>query len=192
MKGLVAPGRPLFVACGRTKLCSQVWWCMPSAAILIFGGAQEVDELVLGCVAMRREARSLQHESKSLALGSGPAFHHDARDLGQVSLWLQRHRRRRLVRRHRVLFADIICYSFAGERFPGVRASMPRRQNLGGNFDPRERGRRSGPRAVGRRAAVCWSAPSAVGQSRYWRTCGSHHIAHCIFVELLWVELQGL
>jgi RNA-binding protein YhbY len=78
MKGLVAPGRPLFVACGRTKLCSRVWW----AAILIFGGAQEVDELVLGCVAMRREARSLQHESKSLALGSGPAFRHDARDLG--------------------------------------------------------------------------------------------------------------
>ena len=140
MKGLVAPGRPLFVACGRTKLCSQVWWCMPSAAILIFGGAQEVDELVLGCVAMRREARSLQHESKSLALGSGPAFHHDARDLGQVSLWLQRHRRRRLVRRHRVLFADIICYSFAGERFPGVRASMPRRQNLGWKFRPERAG----------------------------------------------------
>ena len=82
MKGLVAPGKPLFVACGRTKLCSQVWWCVQSAAILIFGGAQEVDELVLGCVAMRREARSLQHESKSLALGSGPAFRHDARDLG--------------------------------------------------------------------------------------------------------------
>jgi len=60
---------------------------MPSAAILIFGGAQEVDELVLGCVAMRREARSLQHESKSLALGSGPAFRHDAGALGQVSLW---------------------------------------------------------------------------------------------------------
>ena len=72
----------LCMACGRTKLCSQVWWCVPSAAILIFGGAQEVDELVLGCVAMRREARSLQHESKSLALGSGPAFRHDARDLG--------------------------------------------------------------------------------------------------------------
>ena len=49
-----------------------------------------------------------------------------------------------------------------GERFPGVRGRVCAGGKIwGGNFDPRERGRRGGPRPVGRRAVACWSAPSA-------------------------------
>ena len=52
--------------------------------------------------------------------------------------------------------------ALAGERFPQESGRACAGGNIwGGNFDPRERGRRGGPRSVGRRAVACWSAPSA-------------------------------
>ena len=57
-----------------------------------------------------------------------------------------------------------------GERFPGVRGRVCAGGKIwGGNFDPRERSRRGGPRSVGRRAVACWSAPSAAAAELGWR-----------------------